>query len=73
LLSVLVDRMFEAGRKRPEALTELVDVLFALTGIAFYRELTARRHESGAVFRIIQALAADAVQRTLSEMECKTG
>jgi hypothetical protein len=61
--------MIEGDRRRSEVLTELVDVLFALTGIAFYWELTARGHQANSACRIIQTLAADVVQRTLSETE----
>jgi AcrR family transcriptional regulator len=67
LLSVLVDRMTERGHKRREVLSELVDVLFALTSLAFFRELTARGRKINAARRLIQTLTADVVQRALSE------
>jgi len=67
LLSVLVDRMIEGGAKRPEVAIELIDVLFALTSVAFFWELTAGGRKADAACRLIQALAADAVQRALSE------
>ena len=69
MLSVLVDRMIEGGDKRPEVVTELVDVLFALTSVAFFWELTAGGRKTNAACRLIQALAADAVRRALSEAE----
>jgi hypothetical protein len=69
LLSVLVGRMIEGGDKRPEVVTELVDVLFALTSVAFFWELTAGGRKTNAACRLIQALAADAVERALSETE----
>ena len=69
LLSVLVDRMIEGGDKRPEAVTELVDVLFALTSVAFFWELTAGGRKTNAACRLIQAMAADVVRRGLSEAE----
>ena len=69
LLSVLVDRMIEGGAKRPKEAIELIDVLFALTSVAFFWELTAGGRKANAVCRLIQALAADAVQRALSETE----
>ena len=69
LLSVLVDRMIEGGAKRPEVAIELIDVLFALTSVAFFWELTAGGRKADAACRLIQALAADAVQRALSETE----
>src|SRR5215472_478179 len=67
LLSVLVDRMIEGGAKRPEVVIELIDVLFALTSVGFFWELTAEGRKANAVCHLIQALAADAVQRALSE------
>jgi AcrR family transcriptional regulator len=66
LVSALVDRMFEGDRQRPQVLAELVDVLFALTSIAFYRELTAHGRKANSACRIIQTLAADIVQRARS-------
>ena len=54
-------------RKSHEALNELVEVLFALTGISFFSELTTAGRKSDAVCRIIQGLAADAVQCALSK------
>ena len=69
LLSVLVDRMIEGGAKRPEVAIELIDVLFALTSVSFFWELTAGGRKTDAACRLIQALAADALQRALSETE----
>jgi AcrR family transcriptional regulator len=69
LLSVLVDRMIEGDDKRSETVTELIDVVFALTSVAFFWELTAGGRKTNAACRIIQALAADAVRRALSEAE----
>src|ERR1700689_1157233 len=63
LLSVLVNRIIEGGARRPKVAIELIDVLFALTGVAFFWELTAGGRETSAACRLIQALAADAVQR----------
>jgi hypothetical protein len=69
LLSVLVDRIMESGPKRPEVRVELVDVLFALTSVAFFWELTAEGRKTNAACRLIQALAADAVQRAVSKTQ----
>jgi AcrR family transcriptional regulator len=69
LLSVLVGRMIERGDNRPEVVTELADVLFALTSVAFFWELTAGGRRTDEVCGLIQALAVDAVQRALSETE----
>jgi AcrR family transcriptional regulator len=67
LLSLIVDRMVAHGRKPRADLAELVDLLFALTSVAFFRELTAGGRKADAACRLIQALAADAVQRTFAE------
>src|SRR5262249_23697084 len=69
LLSVLVGRMINGSDKRPESVTELVDVLFALTSLAFFWELTAGGRDTDGVCRLIQALAADVVQKGLSDTE----
>jgi AcrR family transcriptional regulator len=69
LLSVLVGRMNQAGISRTEVVAELVDVLFALTSVSFFWELTASGRNADAACRLTQALAADAVQRALSETE----
>src|SRR5262245_36837898 len=67
LLSVLVNRMNRGDRKSSKASNELVDVLFALTSIAFFSELTAGGRKPDAACRIIQGLAADTVRRSLSD------
>ena len=69
LLSVLVDRMMKSRHKRPEVVAELVDGLFALTSVAFFSEFTAGGHNKRAACRLIQALAADVVRRTLADTE----
>ena len=69
LLSVLVDRIIDGDAKRPEVAIELIDVLFALTSVAFFWELTAGGRKADAACRLIQALVADAVQKALSETE----
>jgi AcrR family transcriptional regulator len=69
LLSVIVGRMNHAGFWTTEVNAELVDVLFALTSISFFWELTANGRDTDAACRLIQALAEDAVQRTFSKAE----
>jgi hypothetical protein len=49
----------------PKALGNLVDVLFALTSFAFLAQLTADKRSSGAVCRMIEEIATDAVKRAL--------
>ena len=71
LLSALVDRMIEVDGGRPKIVAELVDVLFALTGVAFFWELTAAGRKTDVACRLIQALAVDAVRRALSECSAK--
>jgi AcrR family transcriptional regulator len=69
LLSALVDRISVGDRKPPQVLSELIDVLFALTGLAFFSELAAAGYKTKAACGIIQALAADVLRRMLSENE----
>jgi AcrR family transcriptional regulator len=69
LFSVLVGRMIAGEDERTETTTELVDVLFALTSVAFFWELKAGGRDTNAACRLIQALAADSVQRALSQAE----
>jgi AcrR family transcriptional regulator len=69
LSSVLVGRMTEGGDIRPEVVTELADVLFALTSFAFFWELAAGGRSTDEICRLIQGLAVDAVQRARSEAE----
>jgi hypothetical protein len=59
--------MIEGGAKRPQVAIELIDVLFALTSVAFFWELTAGGRKTNATCRLIQVLAADAVHRALSK------
>lgn len=60
-LAVLVGRI--AGRSNARAARDLVDVLFALTGNAFFAALTAHGRTVEAACALIQALARDAVMR----------
>jgi AcrR family transcriptional regulator len=66
VLSVLVRRI-AAGRLKPKAAGDLVDVLFALTSHEFYALLTARGRTAKAACELIERLAADAVTRALAE------
>lgn len=62
VLAALVKRM---GGTPPAAATvrDLVDVLFALTGFAFFAELTAGGRSAEKACALIQEMAADAVRR----------
>jgi AcrR family transcriptional regulator len=62
LLSVLVDRMKHSVAKDP---SDLVDILFALTGFQFSAELRTRGRTPRQICAIIQDLAADTVRRYL--------
>jgi AcrR family transcriptional regulator len=66
LFAVLVDRMTKVGDKRPEKRTDLIDVLFALTSVTFFWELTSTGRSRDVACRLIQALAASAVQRAFT-------
>jgi AcrR family transcriptional regulator len=63
LLSVLVRRMAEDRQWRPKTISDLVDVLFALTSFSFFSQLTAAGRSAKAACHLIQELAMDAVQR----------
>jgi len=69
LLSVIIGRMNNAGFRRTNVITDLVDVLFSLTSVSFFWELTAGGRSTDAACRLIQALAEDAVQKAFSETE----
>jgi hypothetical protein len=62
-LSVLVRRMAEDRQWRPKTISDLVDVLFALTSFSFFSQLTAAGRSAKAACHLIQELAMDAVQR----------
>jgi AcrR family transcriptional regulator len=62
VLTALVRRM--AGGSRLEAKSrDLVDVLFALTGLFFFAQLTSGTRSPEAACRLIQQLCEDAVRR----------
>jgi AcrR family transcriptional regulator len=63
LLSVLVRQMAEDRQWRPKTISDLVDVLFALTSFSFFSQLTATGRSANAACQLIQELAMDAVQR----------
>jgi AcrR family transcriptional regulator len=65
VLSVIVRRLAGGRRLTPKALSNLVDVLFALTSFAFFSQVTAGKRSTAAVRRIIQEIAIDAVKRAL--------
>jgi len=67
LLSVLVRRMAADRKLRPRVLNDLIDVLFALTSLPFFSQLTARGRSAQAACDLIQGLATDAVRRAMKE------
>lgn len=67
LLSVIVGRMNQIASRPIEAITEIVDVLFAVTSMAFFWELTSGGRSAESACRLIQALANDVVQNTFLE------
>jgi AcrR family transcriptional regulator len=62
VLSTIVHRMSPAP-SLPAKSKDLVDVLFALTGLFFYVQLTAAGRSQEAACRLIQSLCEDAVRR----------
>jgi AcrR family transcriptional regulator len=65
VLSTVVRRLVEGRRVTPKALSNLVDVLFALTSFAFFSQLAAEKRPSGTVCQMIQEIATDALKRAL--------
>jgi AcrR family transcriptional regulator len=63
LLSVLVRQMAEDRQWPPKTISDLVDVLFALTSFSFFSQLTATGRSAKAACQLIQELAMDSVQR----------
>jgi AcrR family transcriptional regulator len=66
VLSVLVRRI-AAGRLKPAAAADLVDVLFALTSHEFFALLTADGRTARAACELIERLADDAVTRVMAQ------
>jgi AcrR family transcriptional regulator len=67
LLTVLVERMGEGRPRRPGAVAEVVDTLFALTSFAFFSELTSNGRSASAACRLIQRLVMDVVGRAMAQ------
>jgi AcrR family transcriptional regulator len=63
LLSVLVGRMAGGRQQRSKSLVDVVDVLFALTSLTFFAQLTSSGRTTDAACRLINALSTDAVER----------
>lgn len=61
-LSVLVDRMARNKTVPAPAKNDIVDVLFALTGFAFFEELRRGKRSPEDVSKLIQTIAGDLLQ-----------
>jgi AcrR family transcriptional regulator len=61
-LTVLIRRM-QSVRAPPEAISDLVDVLFVLTSFAVFTELARGGRDGGAVCRLIKEMAFGAIAR----------
>lgn len=68
LLSAIVVRFNQVVSRRTKARAELVDLLFALTSMSFFWELTSGGRSAESACRLIQALAEEAAQSTFSGM-----
>jgi AcrR family transcriptional regulator len=66
-LRVLVERMVSRGDVRADAAPELVDLLWAVTGAPFLMDLTVGGRSMQDACALVQALAADAVQRAAAK------
>lgn len=63
ILSEIVRRMATGRAAQPESLKELIDILFALTSLAFFTQLISAGHSAEAVCGAIQDLCDDALRR----------
>lgn len=62
LLSALVRRMAEGQHPPAKSNADLVDVLFALTSLAFFAQLASARRSKEDACRLVQSLCEDAVR-----------
>ena len=63
IMSRLVGRMAERGEVAPNAVRDVVDVLFVLTSVEVFLALKVGKRSTAAVCRLIQELAADVIAR----------
>ncbi|MDB5561814.1 MAG: TetR family transcriptional regulator [Hyphomicrobiales bacterium] len=63
VLSVLAGRMSDQGTIRADAAADLVDVLFAMTGMTFFADLQRAGRDAPAVEALIRDLAHDSIAR----------
>jgi AcrR family transcriptional regulator len=68
LLLVLVGRMAECKGIPAEVTNDLIDTLFALTSLSFYRELADKGRPAEVVCKLIQWLVMDVVRRGLRHL-----
>jgi AcrR family transcriptional regulator len=67
LLSALVARMTAERGAHPKASSDLVDVLFALTSLAFFEQLAAGGRTTAAACQLIEGLARAAVNAPVAD------
>jgi AcrR family transcriptional regulator len=67
VLSAIVGRLAQGRRLTPKAISNLVDVLFALTSFAFFSQLQADKRTTEGVCRMIRDIAMDAVERAVEQ------
>lgn len=70
-LSVLVGRMDPLRGTPPQTLTDLVDVLFVLTGFSVFTELARAGRDGAAVCRLIKNVAGAAVERCANQVRAR--
>lgn len=67
VFSALINRLAPGERLGAQTRADLIDVLFALTSFPFFSQLTSGGRTKDAARCLIQALAADALRRTLAD------
>jgi AcrR family transcriptional regulator len=67
IMSRLVGRMAQSGEVAPDAVRDVVDVLFVLTSVEVFLALKVGRRSTAAVCRLVQELAADVIARGASK------
>jgi hypothetical protein len=63
VMATLVGRLARSGQVAPDAVRDVVDVLFVLTSVEVFLALKTGKRSTAAVCRLIQELAADVIGR----------
>lgn len=63
IMSTLIGRMAQQGLVAPDAMRDVVDVLFVLTSVELFVALKVGKRSTAAVCRLIQVMAGDVMAR----------